>query len=80
MDKSFADLIVTRKGGDAAEHLTHIIKQAGRYLIENASALASDGVIPMHKGIDITISVKADDDFVTIKKESELFLVDMGEK
>lgn len=46
MDKSFADLIVTRKGGDAAEHLTHIIKQAGRYLIENASALASDGVIP----------------------------------
>lgn len=72
--------ILTRTDGDVPKHLEYIIKQAGKFLIENASILANDGAILSSKGFEITLSAKADDDFVTIKKESEIYLLDMEEK
>lgn len=80
MEKSINDIICTRTDGDVVKHLEHAIKQAGRYLIENASVLAHDGEIGMQKGFQITLSVNGDDNFVTIKKESEFYLVDMEGK
>lgn len=73
-------LVPTRTDGDVPKHLEHIIKQAGKFLIENASILANDGSISSCKGFEITLSAKVDDDAVTINRKSDFYLMNTEEK